>query len=117
MLKFTLFPAVALLLVAGQAVAQSCPEASTVTQKPEGTGFAYMAAGGWTGENPMADEHDLKTFKFTAVKIKEGAVLCDYEADERGGARMQLKASKQPAKGNWSNNFCKSANPADCTFK
>lgn len=113
-----LFPALAMLMVAGHAAAQSCPAASEITQKPlDGGGYAYQAPGGWSGDNPFADQDDLKSFKFTAVKLKENVVLCDYEADAQGGARMALRESRQPDKGNWNDGFCKSANPVDCTFK
>ncbi|MFJ4156852.1 hypothetical protein ACIPZF_18895 [Pseudomonas sp. NPDC089752] len=120
MRKLMILSAFASIAYAGGALADACPKASDITQMPMNHGFAYKAPGGWTGENPGADENDIKSFKFTAVKVNPNVVLCDFEGDGNfSGVRMNLRESKTPDKGDWKDGFCKSTNnnPQDCTFK
>jgi hypothetical protein len=107
----------ALLLIAGNAMADTCPAASSITQSAQGMGFAYSAQGGWAGDNPMGNEGDIKTFKFTSAKVTPTSVICRYEADEKGGASLSIKAKKQVSGDNWnSDNECVNGDIAACTF-
>ncbi|CAI3807150.1 hypothetical protein GLGCALEP_04513 [Pseudomonas sp. MM221] len=118
--KLLILSAFTTLAYAGGALADSCPNASDITQKPMGQGFAYTAPGGWSGDNPVADEGDIKSFKFTAVKLNTEVALCDFEGSgPMAGARLALREAKTPDQGDWKDGFCKSGsnNPQDCTFK
>ncbi|WP_369987270.1 hypothetical protein [Pseudomonas xanthosomatis] len=105
------------LLMAGNAVAATCPSASSITQKEEGQGYAYSAEGGWKGDNPMASVEDLQSFKFVGAKVTDKSVICRYEGDNHGGASLALAGARQADGDGWKNGECKASDEAACAFK
>jgi hypothetical protein len=90
-----------------------CPATASIEQKKEEPGYSYSAPGPngrvWVGENPYANEGDLKTFVFDGAFYRtvssEGnmdVVSCDYVGhDLYAGARMTLYSFREwaPVKG------------------
>ena len=84
-----------------------CPSAASIEQKKEEQGYSYSAPGPngrvWVGENPFAEEGDLKTFVFTGAVYRDvssegntDVVSCDYEGDEwYAFARMTLYSFRE----------------------
>jgi hypothetical protein len=105
------------LFMVGNAVAATCPSVSSITQKEDGQGYAYSAKGGWKGDNPMGNEKDKDTFKFTGAKITATSVICRYEGDNDGGTSLTLAGAKQADGDGWKNGECASSNVEVCTFK
>lgn len=105
------------LLLTGQAFAATCPSATKITQKPDGQGYSYSAEGGWAGDNPMADEKDLKTFKFVGAKLTDKSVICRYEADGEGGASLSVASVKQADGSAWKGGECVASDVGACAFK
>lgn len=85
------------LMAIGNVYAASavCPAVSEITQvkdEQEG-GYEYFAPGPdkrvWVGSNPLAEEHHIKTFKYTGALYRDRSsqgntfvVSCDYEGEE-----------------------------------
>ena len=105
MIRKTLVASAALLSVITSnalAAVTVCPSAASIEQKKEEQGYSYSAPGPngrvWVGENPFAEEGDLKTFVFTGAVYRDvssegntDVVSCDYEGDEwYAFARMTL---------------------------
>ncbi|WP_339546253.1 DUF3757 domain-containing protein [Pseudomonas sp. RA_35y_Pfl2_P32] len=107
-LKKLAMSAVMLLVLAGNAFADiaTCPYTANIKQKKEDQGFSYSAPGPhgylWVGENPYAEEEDIKTFKFTGALYRDVSsegntevVSCDYEGDALDAfARLTLYSFK-----------------------
>lgn len=124
---------VMMALMANAYASNACPMVSKIQQKAsEHGGFVYTAPAGnglqWTGENPMADETDLKNvaFKEAYVVNAKNFVACDYVGSKREGVRMALKTagSVQPSAA-WSNETqpdgsvlprCAGVTPDQCKF-
>jgi hypothetical protein len=108
----------ALLLLTGNAMAQTCPHPSNITQNAGDNGYTYSAKGGWVGDNPMGNHEDLQSMKFTGAKITDTSVICRYEAEELGGASLSIQARKQPTGDGWnSNRECTKSDVKACAFK
>lgn len=105
------------LLMAGNAIAATCPSASGITQKEEGQGYAYSAEGGWKGDNPMASAEDLKSFKFVGAKVTDRSVICRYEGDNDGGASLALAGVRQVDGNGWKDGECTAGDVTACAFK
>ena len=117
------------MVLMGNAYANTitCPAAAEIKQAAKGQGFTYSAPAPhgqqWIGENPMADETDLKniTFKMAAIRQNsdgEHYVACDYEGKKDETVRIALKTREaaKPIGGTWKTE-CKEANPTHCTFE
>lgn len=105
------------LALAAQASAANCPSPSDISQKEEGQGYAYSAMGGWAGENPVANEDDLKSFQFVGAKITEGSVICRYEGEGDGGTSLAMKASKRATGSSWNKGECTASVTSACPFE
>lgn len=113
--------------------ATQCPGVAGIHQTQEAQGYSYSAiapGGGWTGENPYAQEHYLKGMTFESAAIRTGQsgpgereyyfVACDYEGPEQFAfLRMSQRFPQKPtAVGpNWSaDGFCRATSEDDCPF-
>ncbi|PYC17631.1 DUF3757 domain-containing protein [Pseudomonas mosselii] len=105
------------LLMVGNAAAATCPSVSSISQKEDGQGYAYSAAGGWEGDNPVANEEDLSTFAFVGAKVTGSSVICRYEGENEGGTSLTLAATKQTAGDGWKNGECTASEVGACAFK
>lgn len=109
------------------AATTACPAVSDIKQTADGKGFSYTAAAPngqqWVGENPMADESDLKnvTFKMASIRTNTSKtfVACDYEGKKDEAVRMSLttKSAAKPVGTAWKGNECKENNQELCTFE
>lgn len=110
-----------------------CPGIGSIHQTKEEQGYSYSAispGGGWTGENPYAQEHYLKGMKFESAAIRTGQaspgqptyyfVACDYEGPEQFAfLRMSQRFAQRPrAVGpNWTaENYCRAPSEEGCPF-
>lgn len=116
---------ITMMVLMGNAYAATtaCPAVSDIKQEVKGQGYAYTA-GDWMGENPMADESDLKNVMFKMAAIRSNSmgdafVACDYEGKKNEAIRMTLKTKTvaKPVGTAWANNECKGSDPALCTFE
>ena len=115
------------------AAATHCPGIGSIHQAQEAQGYSYSAiapGGGWTGENPYAQEHYLKGMTFESAAIRTGQagpgqpqyyfVACDYEGPQQFAfLRMSQRFPQKPtAVGpNWSaDGFCRATSEDGCPF-
>ena len=112
-----LVSAVVLATAATAATAATCPAPGSITQSAAGTGFNYAAPGGWKGENPMADEGDLKGFKFDSAKVTDSAVVCRYISGDEGFVSLSLQGAKSPDGSGWKDKACAGGDVSSCAFK
>ena len=109
-----------------------CPAIESIHQEKAEQGYNYSAiapGGGWSGENPLAQEHYLKGMKFESAAIRTGQagpgqseyyfVACDYEGPEQFAfLRMSQRFPIRPrAVGpNWNDDFCRADSVSGCQF-
>ena len=113
----TIGTALLALFMAGNAVAATCPSASSITQKEDGPGYAYSAPGGWEGDNPMASEEDLDSFEFFTAKVTDKSVICRYKGENQSGVSLTLSGARQTAGDGWENGECTASVVGACAFK
>jgi len=112
----------------------ACPAVTSITQVAgEYGGYVYSAPAQngqhWAGENPMADQDDLKHVAFVEAYIhnNKSFVACDYSGPHTSGMRMALKlnAPASPIGNAWTNETqkdgtvlprCTATNPTECKF-
>lgn len=117
MRMFSLVAVVAALAMSGQALAETCPSAGDIAQQANKSGgFLYAAKGNWRGENPMATEGDLKTFKFVNAKITDKSVICRYEGGTEAFLSLSRPTTATPDGSAWKDNSCE-GDLASCSFK
>lgn len=116
MRSFSFAAAVAVLVMSGQALAATCPATGDIEQRANSSGgFLYAAKGNWRGENPMAAEGDLKTFKFVNAKITSDSVICRYEGGTAAFLSMSRPTTGKATGSAWKDNTCE-GEVGSCAF-
>ncbi|MBO9552707.1 DUF3757 domain-containing protein [Pseudomonas sp.] len=90
-MRFFAIVGIASVLAVGNALAATCPEPSSISQKADTQdqmdGIAYSATnadGQWSGFTPDAEESNLNKFKLQNQKETETSIICRYESDSEG---------------------------------
>ncbi|MDG9884770.1 hypothetical protein N7650_18200 [Pseudomonas sp. GD04058] len=108
--------AVAVLVMSGQALAETCPVPGDIAQRANATGgFLYAAQGNWRGENPTAVEGDLKSLRFVNAKITDKSVICRYEGGTEAFLSLSRPTTATPAGSAWKDGACE-GDAASCSF-
>ena len=90
-MRFFVIVGIASVLAAGNALAATCPEPSSISQKAdtqdEMEGIAYSATnedGQWSGFTPNAAETEAGEFKLLNQKESTTSIICRYESKDEG---------------------------------
>ncbi|AGZ36336.1 MULTISPECIES: DUF3757 domain-containing protein [Pseudomonas] len=90
-MRFFAIVGIAGVLAVGNALAATCPEPSSISQKADTQddmdGIAYSATnedGQWSGFTPNAKESKADEFKLLNQKETTTSIICRYESDDEG---------------------------------